>query len=139
MHRALILAGLVLGAGLAAPALAAVEVPLRLAEPGDGGRPVAGIARLAEPVTSGVPLPPGTQQRDWSLWDGSRELPLQVAPLGGETPWLLLDFQVDLPALGAKTLTLREGRGSATAAHPAMISNLDRTMARATWAVMAAE
>jgi hypothetical protein len=83
------------------PARAALSIPLTVREPGDS-------SRTAEPVTGGVPLPPGTQTSSWALFEGDREIPLQVTPLRGRVPWLLLDFQVDIGSGQAKKLVLRE-------------------------------
>lgn len=86
---------------LAAPAGAALSIPLTVHEPG-------GVARTAEPVTSGVPLPPGTQTSGWALFDGNREIPLQITPLRGRVPWILLDFQLDIGSGQTKKLVLKE-------------------------------
>jgi hypothetical protein len=86
---------------VAAPAGAALSIPLTVQEPGAG-------ARTAEPVTSGVPLPPGTQTSDWALFDGNREIPLQITPLRGRVPWILLDFQLDIGSGQTKKLLLKE-------------------------------
>jgi hypothetical protein len=72
----------------------ATDIPLTIAEP-------AGVTRVQEYVTSGVPLPAGTQTANWSLWNGAQEIPVQVTPLGGRTPWILLDFATDPPRAGA--------------------------------------
>lgn len=85
----------------AAPAIAALSIPLTVQEPG-------AAARVAEPVTSGVPLPPGTQTTSWALFDGSREIPVQVTKLAGRVPWILLDFQLDIGSGRSKVLTLKE-------------------------------
>ena len=85
----------------AAPATAALSIPLTVQEPG-------AAARVAEPVTSGVPLPPGTQATSWALFDGSREIPVQVTKLRGRVPWILLDFQLDIGSGRSKALTLKE-------------------------------
>jgi hypothetical protein len=86
---------------LAAPAGAALSIPLSVHEPGAG-------ARTAEPITSGVPLPPGTQTTAWALFDGNREIPLQITPLRGRVPWILLDFQLDIGSGQTKNLVLKE-------------------------------
>ena len=87
---------------LAAPAWAQpLSIPLTVQEP-------AGVARTADPITSGVPLPVGTPMTGWALFDGTRELALQVTPLRGRVPWILLDFQLDLAASQTKTLTLKQ-------------------------------
>jgi hypothetical protein len=86
---------------LFAGSAAAIEIQLTVEEP-------AGAGRTLDPVTSGVPLPTGTQTSNWSLWDGGTQVPLQVTPLDGRTPWILLDFQLDLGSGNTKTLTLKE-------------------------------
>jgi hypothetical protein len=84
----------------ATPALAAFEVPLTVTEP-------MNVARHASPVTSGIPLPPGQPLAGpWALFDGSKEIPVQVTPMGGHAPWILLDFQLDINARQAKVLRL---------------------------------
>lgn len=93
--------GLALGGLLASPAEAAISLPISVQEP-------AGTSRTAEPVTSGVPLPAGTQTTRWALFDGNKEIPVQVTPLGGRVPWILLDFQVDVGSGQTKVLTLKE-------------------------------
>lgn len=92
---------LALGGLLSSPAAAAISLPLSVQEP-------AGTGRTAEPVTSGVPLPAGTTSTRWALFDGNKEIPLQVTPLRGRVPWILLDFQVDVGSGQTKTLTLKE-------------------------------
>jgi hypothetical protein len=93
----------------------ATDIPLTIAEP-------AGVTRVQEYVTSGVPLPAGTQTANWSLWNGAQEIPVQVTPLGGRTPWILLDFATDLPASGSRTLTLRDAPGAAQPQAPIVIT-----------------
>ena len=92
---------LALGGLLSSPAAAAISLPLSVQEP-------AGTGRTAEPVTSGVPLPAGTTSTRWALFDGNKEIPLQVTPLRGRVPWIVLDFQVDVGSGQTKTLTLKE-------------------------------
>ena len=107
---------IVLVAGLGWASVAhATDIPLTLAEP-------AGVARVREPITSGVPLPSGTQTASWSLWNGAQEIPVQVTPLSGRTPWILLDFATDLPASGSRTLTLRDTPSSAQSPSPIVIT-----------------
>lgn len=95
---------------LAVAASAAAEdfqVPFSVEEP-------AGVARTAEPVSGGLPLPrgrfPASQQFALFRADGT-ELPVQVSPLVVETDgslrWVLLDFQDDLPARGKKSYVLK--------------------------------
>lgn len=103
-----------LGFCLASPAFA-LDIPITVQEP-------AGISRTAEQVTSGIPLPPGTQTSSWSLWSGGLEIPLQKTTLPGRIPWILLDFQVDLPASGKASLTLRDTASAVQHATPVTIS-----------------
>ena len=93
----------------------ALEIPLTIEEP-------AGVARTSEPVTSGVPLPPNTQTTTWALFDGAQQIPVQITRLPGRTPWILLDFQIDVPASGKKTLTLRDTASTVTPSRPLTIS-----------------
>ena len=74
-----------------------------------------------EPVTLGVPFPPGVLASpvEVCLFDGDAELYCQRQVLSswpdGSVRWLLLDSQVDLPP-AVKTLRLRRGDGPAQAA-----------------------
>jgi hypothetical protein len=81
-----------------------------------------GIARAAEPVSGGVPLPPGTFESDQSftlLDDDGNEIPCQTSPLvvdaDGTLRWVLLDFQDDVAAGETNRYMLRSGRSSAKA------------------------
>lgn len=99
----------VAAAGVRAPAAAPLAIPLTVEEP-------SGVPRVHELVTSGVPVPPAEASGPWALFDGERELPVQVTPLGGRRPaWLLLDFPLDVEANGVRRLTLRQGASRATA------------------------
>ena len=75
-----------------------------------------------EPVTVGVPFPPSAlaEADEACLFDGGRELYCQRQVLAtwpdGSVRWLLLDFQVDLPAGAPKALLLVYGRGTSQAA-----------------------
>ena len=85
----------------------------------------AGVARTAEPISGGVPLPKGQFKvgQPFGLFtvDG-REIPCQVQPLVVETDgtlrWVLLDFQDNIPAGATNGYVLRAvkpgevGRGS---------------------------
>jgi hypothetical protein len=101
-------AGIVLAFGLGASAL---EIPVIVQEP-------AGIARHAEPVSGGVPLPAGAFKpgdgAKFALFDGDRPVPVQVTELvvdhRGDLRWLLLDYQLDLKANETRTLTLKGGK-----------------------------
>ena len=74
-----------------------------------------------EPVTVGVPFPPGAlpSANEACLLDGDAELYCQRRVLstwpGGSVRWLLLDFQADLPAARPKALRIVYGRGAAKA------------------------
>ena len=82
----------------------------------------AGVARRAEPISGGVPMPPGRFRKDqpFALYraDGT-QLPCQVTPLvvhtDGTLRWVLLDFQDDVAAAGTNRYVLRAGRAQATA------------------------
>ena len=94
-----------LGAAAAAAA-EGYEVPLTVTES-------AGVARTAEPISGGVPLPRGkfaaNQPFRLAAADG-KEIPCQVTPLVVETDgalrWVLLDFQDDVAAGATNTYTL---------------------------------
>jgi len=89
----------------------ALEIPVTVEEP-------AGVARVAEPVSGGIPLPAGQFKKDqpFALFDGEKEVPVQVLPLvvdeKGFLRWILLDFQTDLAASEKKTFTLKTADGS---------------------------
>ncbi len=72
----------------------ALDIPLTLEEP-------AGVARVDEPVTSGVPLPPNTQTTTWALFDGAQQIPVQITRLPGRTP-------MDLVRLPSRRPSFRE-------------------------------
>ena len=80
--------------------------------------PCTRVALAREPVTVGVPFAPGLlpSPAEACLFDGAEELYVQRQTLStwpdGSIRWLLLDFQVDLPANAAKTLRLRYGQGA---------------------------
>ena len=93
---------------LSSPALA-LDIPLTVKEP-------AGITRDNEPITSGIPLPEGTQTANWSLWKNNQQIPVQLTTLPGRAPWLLLDFQDSVEAFGNSNLILRDI--ASTVAHP---------------------
>lgn len=89
--------------------LCALEIPVIVREP-------AGIARKAEPVSGGIPLPDGVFKPahvDLALYDGDRPVGAQIVEHvvgpGGFVRWVLLDFQLDLKANENKTLILKEG------------------------------
>ena len=98
--------------GLSVPA-SALEIPLTVTEP-------AGVARQGEPISGGIPLPPGKVAKGQAFAvrtaDG-RELACQTLPLvvdpDGSLRWVLVDFQDDLAAGGTNRYVL------ATAESPA--------------------
>src|SRR5210317_807307 len=61
-----------------------------------------GIARVAEPVSGGIPLPPGVFKSNQPFMlhdDDGNEIPCQTSPLvvdaDGMLRWVLLDFRDD--------------------------------------------
>lgn len=103
----------------AAAASAALDVPLTVSEP-------AGVAR-SEVVSGGIPLPEG-QYKDpaaFSLFDGDKEVPVQVDPIvkfpDGSLHWVLVSFPVELKANEKKVYTLRDTPGKAAAANPVVV------------------
>lgn len=72
-------------------------------------------AKIAEPITSGVPLASGvlSQVSQVRLLQGQTELPAQFEALArwpnGSIRWLLLHCQVDLPASGSTPVVLQTG------------------------------
>jgi hypothetical protein len=94
---------------------AELRVPLTLSER-------AGIERVDEPVTGGVPLPEGRVEdpaRLALLGPDGQPVPAQFAVAtrwypGRSIKWVLVDFQVSLPANGRATYTLTDtGRNPA--------------------------
>jgi len=117
---------LLLGAGLFAEGAEPgkgrpLEVRLSVTEP-------AGVPRRAEPISGGIPLPKGrfTAGRAFALFEGDREVPLQVLPLvideKGFLRWILLDFQADLAPNEAKAFTLKSVGGPATLTRPLKVT-----------------
>ena len=84
------------------------------------------VARSAEPVTSGVPIPHSIGLTDLSILrlldSAGRPVPAQFTPLarwggapnqaGKPVRWLLLDFQADVPASGNATYRLVSSGGA---------------------------
>ncbi|MGQ9660843.1 MAG: hypothetical protein ACUVWX_00715 [Kiritimatiellia bacterium] len=95
-------------AGLLAVAALGQEfaLPIRVEEP-------RGIERRSEPVSAGIPLPEGRFARGqpFALFEGSREIPVQVVPLvvneQDTLRWILLDFQTDLTPKQARSFVLK--------------------------------
>jgi hypothetical protein len=83
-----------------------LSVPITVQEP-------SGIARTAEPVSGGIPLPWGVYKKGqpFALYDGNKAISLQAIPHvvdeKGFIRWLLLDFQTDLKPNEKKTFTLK--------------------------------
>jgi hypothetical protein len=92
----------------------ATSITLTVQEP-------SGIARLNDPVTSGVPIATtDTSNVSWALLDGAREIPVQTRVLFGiRNPWLLLDFQASVAAGATRTYTL-VSRPATVTASPAL-------------------
>jgi len=73
-------------------------------------------ARTLQPVTSGIPFAQGVLANvsKVRLLKGGAEIPAQFLRTAfwpdGSVRWLLVDFQVDLPASGTASLTLRTGK-----------------------------
>jgi hypothetical protein len=113
---------LMLAAALVPPAsVYAMDIPLTVEEP-------TGVARSAEPVSGGIPLPAGQfkPEQAFSLLDGTRPVPVQVVPLvvdeRGFLHWVLVDFQTDLKAREKKTFTLRTQAGTAQPPKPLKVT-----------------
>ena len=73
-----------------------------------------GVARIAEPISGGVPLPKGLLANDqpFSLFRGDgTEIPCQVLPLVVETDgtlrWVLVDFQDNVAERAVNRYRLR--------------------------------
>lgn len=94
-------------ASLLAPAMGQeLAVPITVQD-------AAGVARVSEPASGGIPLPWGKYQKDqgFALFEGDKEVPAQAIPLvvdeKGFLRWVLLDFQADLAAKEKRTYTLK--------------------------------
>ncbi len=101
----MVLAGMV---ALTAASAQELQIPVVVREP-------RGVARSSEPVSGGIPLPPGTCRPDarFALFDGERSIPVQSLPLvvdrDGYLRWVLLDYALDLDAHEVRALTLKLG------------------------------
>ena len=108
---ALVFSGVAL-LGIASSPLPALEVPLTIAN-------VESVAKLAEPITSGVPFAQGVLADATSvrLLSGTNELSGQFLTTAcwpdHSVRWLLCDFQADLPAGDATAVTLQTGTAPA--------------------------
>ncbi len=95
-------------------------------------RESAGIARTAEPVCGGIPLPRHTYKADQSfaVFAGDREVPSQVLPMvvdeNGFVNWVLVDLQADVPAKGVADFVLKATKPSAKPAGQLRIRESDK-------------
>jgi len=108
--------------GLAVWSADAVEVKLTVTEP-------TGVARTAEPVTSGVPFAKGAVKDVGSLSvtdAAGKPLPAQFIQLtpwpDGSVRWALMDTQVDVGANAAAHLIVKDGKAAAPA-NPVVVEN----------------
>lgn len=99
----------------------AAEVPLVVEEP-------IGAARGHEVVSGGIPLPEGAYKdaAAFSLFDGAKEVPVQVSPIvtypDGSLHWALVSFPVTAPANSKKTYLLKDSPGKAAPANPVVVT-----------------
>ncbi len=104
-----------LAAGVVAPAAPAGEFKVKLTV-----TERAGVRRVAEPVTSGLPLPKGAfkDTRKFAVLDAAgKPVAAQFTVLGrwpsdGSIRWVLLDFDADVEANDTKTFTFTEGKST---------------------------
>jgi len=109
------LIALLLSAGLAASAAAAEITKLTVEER-------AGVVRVNEPVTMGLPLPRGTVIDAGFLYltgPGGKEVPCQFTEMakwldGKSLKWVLLNFKASVPARGKTVYTLNLGEADKT-------------------------
>ncbi|HOX06705.1 MAG TPA: hypothetical protein PK280_09900 [Planctomycetota bacterium] len=120
-RAALVLVTATVGLGFSALA-GGFEVKLSVEEP-------AGLARRAEPVSGGIPLPAATFRKDqpFAVFNGAGEVPAQALPMvvdeKGFVRWLLVDFQTDLGARETKTYTLRAAKPAVAPASPLKVAD----------------
>ncbi|KKL28910.1 hypothetical protein LCGC14_2370430, partial [marine sediment metagenome] len=101
----------------------ALQVPMAVAEP-------IGLARKAEPISGGIPLPKGMFQKGQAFAifgaDG-RERPSQALPLvvdrDGSLRWVLVDFQDDLAASATNRYVLKAVARTARPARPLKVTD----------------
>lgn len=99
------------------------SVPIHVSE-------TMGVARVAAPVTGGIPLPQGMLKEASAvrlLSPAGKDVPVQTAALArwtdGSVKWLLLDFTADVPANAVAAYCLEMGRaGKATPLRPIVVS-----------------
>lgn len=115
------------------------DVPLQI-------RDNSSVARRDWPVTTGVPLPLGVVQDvgQLRLTDAAgREIPTQFTALSrygaqdNSLRWVLLDFQVDLPANGEATVHLRNDRPAQAVSAPIRITETAQALTVDTGGVVA--
>ena len=113
------------------PPAPALEVPLTVSEP-------VGVARKAEPVSSGVCFKAGEVKdaAKLALLDAAgKPVPCQFTPLvtleDGSLQWVLADFQADVPASGKAKYVVRAGKPAAPA-QPVKTSEKDGVYSLAT-------
>lgn len=101
------------------------ELALNVNEP-------SGIARFAEPISGGIPLPAGKflPNQPYALFADGREIAVQVIPTvidaNGFVRWILIDFQTQLQANQKKAFTLKAQNPKAQTAHPIqLVDELD--------------
>jgi hypothetical protein len=106
----------------------------------------SGVERRDWPVTTGVPLPLGVVQDagQLRLTDAAgREIPTQFTVLSrysardNSLRWVLLDFQIDVPANGEVTLQLRNDRPARAVATPIRITETGESVTVDTGGVLA--
>lgn len=125
MNRAMMSAGAAAAAALAAWVVGAAAIPreagaarVQVSDPVEVVLTVTNReagARTAEPITSGVPFAEGrvTDAGLLRLEQDGREIPAQFLVTARwpdrSIRWVLVDFQLDLPPEGDRTVTLRTG------------------------------
>ncbi len=109
-----VIAVLLLGSALG------MEVKLKVEEP-------VGTVRKYGVVSGGIPLPEGkyTDPARFSLFEGGREVPVQVSPIvkypDGSLHWVLVSFPVSLGAKEKKSFVLRDRAPSAKVSSPVVV------------------
>ena len=95
-------------------------------------REYAGIPRIAEPVTTGVPLPAGRVPGNAALWiadSQGRAVPSQSRVLerwpDGSARWVLVDFLATTGARQTATYSARDGRPPAAPNGPLVCATAD--------------
>lgn len=100
---------IIIGIGMVSAPASGLDVPLTV-------RNRETAARTVQPVTSGIPFAQGalSSSSKVRLLKGGAEIPAQFLRTAvwpdGSVRWLLVDFQVDLPASGTAALALQTGK-----------------------------